>query len=110
MMRTMKLSDMKGGWFVGDFQPTILQSTKFEAGIKRYQAGDREPAHMHKITTEITVIIEGRVKMNGQELSKGDMILLEPGEACDFHALEDTITAVIKTPSHPLDKYLIDHA
>ena len=109
-MKIMKLADMKGGWFVGDFQPTILQSPEFEVGIKRYRAGDQESTHVHKMATEITVIVEGRVRMKGQEFAKGDIVLIEPGEACDFHALEDTITAVVKTPSHPSDKYLVDYA
>lgn len=108
-MKTMKLTDMKGGWLVGDFKPSILQSSEFEVGIKRYSAGDKESAHVHKIATEITVIIEGRVEMNGKVFIKDDIILLEPGEPTNFHVIENTITAVIKTPSCTNDKYLIQH-
>jgi len=30
---------MTGGWFVGDFSPTLLQTEAFEAACKRYQRG-----------------------------------------------------------------------
>ncbi|EGS7062477.1 hypothetical protein I4S52_001589, partial [Campylobacter upsaliensis] len=56
--------------------------------------------------TEITAIIRGRVKMNGIEYQKGDIIVIEPNEASDFEALEDTISVVVKMPCVLDDKYL----
>ena len=64
-MKTSKLSEMKGGWFVGNFEPSLYKTNDVEAAVKSYKAGTYENSHYHKIATEITVIISGEVKMNG---------------------------------------------
>jgi quercetin dioxygenase-like cupin family protein len=104
-MRFARLEDFTKGWFAGDFSPTLLSTRAVEAAVKHYRAGDVEAAHYHKIATEITVIVSGRAEMCGRELSPGDIVLLEPGEATGFHALTDTVTAVLKLPCTPGDKY-----
>jgi len=45
--------------------------------------------------------------MNGTLYSSGDIITIEPGEATDFQALEDTITTVVKIPCVKDDKYIV---
>ncbi len=104
-MRTHKMSDMVNGWFVGDFSPAVLQTNVCEAAVKQYVAGDQEARHHHKVAVEITLIAEGQVLMNGQTYTKGDIIVIEPGESTDFQALRDTITVVVKLPSVKGDKY-----
>jgi mannose-6-phosphate isomerase-like protein (cupin superfamily) len=105
-MQFAKLSDMTGGWFVGAFEPTLLRTSDFEVAIKAYRAGDREPAHHHRIAEEVTVIVSGRARMCGRELGQGEMVLLAPKDSTSFEALEDTVTVVVKRPSIPGDKYL----
>lgn len=100
------LSDMVRGWFVGDFEPSVLRTTAFEAAVQRFTAGDHEAWHVHRVATEITVIVSGRAEMNGMEVKAGDVVVIKPGHGTDFKALEDTVTAVIKTPSVRGDKYL----
>lgn len=107
-MKLYKLSDMTKGWFVGNFEPTLYRTNDVEAAIKSYKAGDSEASHYHKIATEITVIISGTVKMNGVEYSKGDIIMIEPGESTDFLAVTDSVNAVIKLPGANNDKYLTE--
>lgn len=97
---------MTGGWFAGDFEPSVLRSTQFEAGVKRYRAGDVDSLHHHKIAKEVTVIISGRASMCGTELSEGDIILIEPGESVRFMAITDVVLVVVKEPSVAGDKYL----
>ena len=41
-----------------------------------------------------------------QKVQKGDIIVIEPNEASDFEALEDTISVVVKMPCVLDDKYL----
>lgn len=78
-----------------------------EVAVKSYNKGDYEEKHYHKIATELTVIIQGRVKMNGVEYQKGDIIVMEPMEATDFECLEDgTQNVVVKYPGANNDKYL----
>ena len=46
--------------------------------------------------------------MNGRELGPGDILVLQPGDAADFVALEPTTSVVVKLPSVPGDKYLVE--
>ncbi len=100
------LKEMIGGWFVGNFNPSVLQSKEFEVAVKRYQAGDCEERHCHKLATEITLIISGEVRMNDVTYQADDIVILEPGDWTDFTALTDAVNVVVKTPSLTDDKYL----
>ena len=100
-----RLERMVKGWFVGDFQPSVLETTGFEVAIKHYSAGDFEQAHFHKKAHEITVVVAGEVSMNGRIWSAGDILAIKPGEATDFAAITDAITVVVKTPSVRGDKF-----
>jgi hypothetical protein len=104
-MKRARLSDMVGGWFVGDFEPTMLRSSACEVAVKHYAQGAKEARHVHRVASELTLIAKGRARMNDQLLDSGDMIVLEPGEASDFEALEDVTTVVVKLPSVPGDKH-----
>jgi quercetin dioxygenase-like cupin family protein len=104
-MTHRRLSDMIGGWLVGDFEPSCLRTKACEVACKHYEAGASEAAHVHRIATEITLIASGRVTMNGRTFTSGDIVILEPGEATDFKALEQTTTVVVKLPSVIGDKY-----
>ena len=105
-MQKFNLENMIRGWFVGDFDPSVLKTDKAEVGVKSYKQGDYEDRHYHKIATEITVIISGKVKMNGNIYNAGDIVVIEPFEDTDFEALEDTQNVVVKIPAAKDDKYL----
>lgn len=105
-MKAAKLQDMVRGWFVGNFEPSLYKTNDVEVAIQQYLAGEQEAWHYHKIATEITVIVSGRVRMNGQQYVAGDIIIIEPGEGTDFEVQEETITAVVKIPGANHDKYL----
>ena len=104
-MRVHRLSDMTKGWFVGDFSPVVLPSQAAEVAVKRYPAGTFEARHVHKVCTEVTVLVSGRARMNDRLFEAGDILLIEPGEATDFEALSEVVTVVVKTPSVAGDKY-----
>jgi quercetin dioxygenase-like cupin family protein len=105
-MKTARLENMVKGWFVGNFDPTLIRTNDVEVAVKEYSKGDYEDRHYHKISTEITVISSGRVRMNGVEYVKGDIIVIEPNQSTDFEVLEDTITTVVKYPGANNDKYM----
>ena len=104
-MKVLDLSKMTKGWFVGNFSPTALATNAVEVAVKKYQAGDYEPAHHHKIATEITVIVEGRVRMSGIEYGPDSILVIEPNTPTDFLALTDVVTTVVKLPGANDDKY-----
>jgi hypothetical protein len=106
-MEIARLSEMVGGWFVGDFTPSCLRTCDVEIACKRYKTGDTESTHVHKVATEITLVVSGRVLMNERSFIEGDIVILQPGEATNFQALEDTVTLVVKIPSVKGDKFLI---
>lgn len=107
-MKHAKLQDMKRGWFVGNFFPSAYKTTAAEVAIKEYKAGVNEAPHYHKLATEITVIQKGRAIMFNQQWKNGDIVVVEPGDITGFHALEDTVTVVVKIPGAINDKYLIE--
>lgn len=105
-MLVRKLKDMRGGWFVGQFEPTCLSLKECEVAVKHYRAGDAEPRHVHRIATELTLVVSGKVTFNDETFSAGDIVCLNPGEPAIFAVLEDAVTVVVKSPSVPSDKYI----
>ena len=106
-MKIAKLNEMVKGWFIGNFEPSVCKTNDVEVAVKKYKKGDCEEKHYHKIATEYTVILSGRVKMNNVEYCAGDIIVMEPEEATDFECLEDdTINVVVKLPGANNDKYI----
>jgi len=106
-MNHSRLEDMVKGWFVGGFDPTAFNTDVCEVAVKNYSAGDNEAAHYHKIATEVTLILSGRVSMMDQEWKAGDIVVLNPGEVTDFEALTDSTNVVVKVPGALDDKYLV---
>lgn len=106
-MHTAKLQDMVKGWFIGNFEPSLYRTNDVEVAVKEYKAGDFEGRHYHKIAMEFSVVISGRIRMNGTEYGPGDIIVMEPGESTDFECLQDgTINVVVKLPGANNDKYV----
>lgn len=107
-MNVFKLNNFFKGWFVGKFEPSIISTNDVEVAVKRYQAGNYEMSHYHKLATEITVIISGEVIMNGVTYKEDDIIVIEPGEKTDFKCLTDVVTTVVKYPGASNDKYIVE--
>lgn len=104
----MNLDNFIKGWLVGDFTPAIFNSKDIEVGVKYYKAGESEGRHVHKIITEYTIILSGKVRMNESIYGEKSIIKIDPNVSTDFECLEDAITLVIKTPSIPSDKHICE--
>ena len=107
-MYSERIENMKKGWFIGNFEPSIYQTNDVEVAVKQYKKNDNEQAHFHKIATEITLIVSGKVRMFDKEWNAGDIIVAEPGEVTSFTALEDSVNVVVKVPGTNNDKYLVE--
>lgn len=105
-MKKFKLKNFTKGWIIGNFEPNIIKTDKFELAIKEYKKGDKGVAHFHKMADEISVIVSGIFKMNSTILKRGDIVWVKPGEIVDFFCIEDGFNAVVKIPSIKNDKYL----
>lgn len=99
---------MKKGWFIGNFDPSLYKTNNFEVAYKLYKSGDKESSHFHRIATEFTVVVSGKIKMFNQIFVKGDIVIVEPNESTCFEALENSETFVIKVPGVNNDKYLTE--
>lgn len=107
-MKHERIENMKRGWFIGNFDPSLLKTNDVEVAVKVYKKGDYEDAHYHKVATEITAIISGRAKMFGLVWNAGDIVVVEPGDTTSFEAIEDTVNVVVKIPGVNNDKYLAE--
>lgn len=107
-MRVLKLQDMVRGWFVGPFEPSACATDAVEVAIQSYRAGDAEPRHVHRVATEISVVVSGDVRMGERRLGAGDIVVLAPGEPTDFEAVTDAVVAAVKLPAVLGDKYLVE--
>jgi mannose-6-phosphate isomerase-like protein (cupin superfamily) len=107
-MRTYKLKNFIKGWIVGNFEPNIVRTKKFEFCVKNYKKGESDTPHIHKKAIEISAVVDGTFRMNGKVLRGGDITYLKKGEKNrEFVCLKKGSIAVIKLPSVKNDKYLI---
>ena len=107
MAKIFNLNDTIGGWFIGNYDKTIINTFKFEVAIKKYKSNDYEESHFHLKGTEVTTIVKGEVLINGEKFIEGDIITIYPGEAINFKCITDVITCVVKIPSERNDKYFV---
>lgn len=98
-MKIMRIEDMKSGWFVGNFIPTAYQTSDFEVNYRVHAANEIWDMHFHTHTTEINLVVSGRMKFQEQELVAGDIFIIEPWEISNPVFLEDTAIICVRTPS-----------
>lgn len=114
-MKTGNIENMKGGWFIGDFEPTLFKTKHFEIAHHKRLNGWTASPHIHKKSREYNYIVRGRVIVGNLcttdkavVLGPGDYFIYEPNNVADVHCLEDTDLIVIKIPSLPDDKYPVN--
>ena len=107
-MKIDRIEEMKGGWFIGNFEPSVFKTTEFEVGYKIHPAGDKWDAHYHKLSVEINLLVRGSMVIQGKTLNAGDIFVLERYEVTDPVYLTDCEIIVVKVPSSPSDKYMVE--
>ena len=104
-MQIKQLADYHKGWFLGNFEPSLLKTESFEASIMRFKKDEYVAPHTHRIATEYNVLIEGKMSIQNTIINRNEIFILEPYEITDPIYLEDCTLLVIKVPSVPGDKY-----
>lgn len=107
----MKLYDptsFKGGWFIGDFEPSIWRTSAYEVGYKHHIAGEPWPAHYHEHMDEVTFLLEGTMRMQDQVLTGPVLFLIERNDVADPAFVTDCKVFIVKAPSVPGDKIEIN--
>jgi quercetin dioxygenase-like cupin family protein len=105
-MEIFKIDDMKGGWFVGNFEPTTYKTKNFEVAYHKYKKGQDWPEHYHKLTTEINYVINGTMMIGDKILNKGDIFIIYPNEMVKPVYITDCELIITRNGSFPNDKYL----
>jgi quercetin dioxygenase-like cupin family protein len=107
-MHLSKITDYVRGWFIGNFEPTLLKTPDFEVGLLTHKKGEYWAAHYHKQSIEYNVLISGKMVVQGKELNSGDVFVFQKGEVADPIFLEDCTLVVVKVPSIPSDKFEVE--
>lgn len=100
----MNIRDFKKGWFLGNFEPSLLKSD-FEVGLRWNNMGDKEPRHYHQKTTEYVVFAGGVHMLNGVTYRDGDVTTIYPYMSTEYECLVPGYCLTVKDVSDPKDKY-----
>jgi quercetin dioxygenase-like cupin family protein len=106
-MIVRRIEDMKGGWYIGNFEPSVFKTSEFEVGHKIHPKGDKWDSHYHKEADEITFLLRGKMVIQGRELISGDIFMIPKYEIADPIFLEECEVIIVKFPSVIGDKYII---
>lgn len=98
-MKIDRIEDMKGGWFVGNFKPSVYQTSDFEVSYKTHYKGEKYTSHYHTLVTEINYLIRGEMVIQNTLLQAGDIFTLYPYEIADPEFLTNCELIVVKVPS-----------
>jgi mannose-6-phosphate isomerase-like protein (cupin superfamily) len=83
----------------------MFKSEKAEVCYKIHEAGEFIQPHYHKVATEINVLLEGEMEVNGEKILPNDIFLLEPNEIVYATPIKTSKLIVVKIPSIVGDKY-----
>ncbi len=107
-MNITNIKDYIRGWFIGDFEPTVLRTKDFEVGVLTHYKDEHWPSHYHKDSVEYNVLVSGKMIVQGKELNSGDVFIFNKGEIADPVFLEDCKVVCVKVPSLPHDKFEVN--
>ena len=93
-------------WAATDFQGierSLFRNneTGGRSSVVRLTQGSRFPRHAHQGTEEV-VVLSGRVRIGGVELSTGDYLFTQPGEEHDVVAISDATIFVSSQKATPV--------
>lgn len=107
-MNVVSGDTMRGGWFIGDFEPSVHKTSLFEVCYKVHEKNEVWPVHCHKLSIEINYLIKGKMIIGDTELNTGDIFTIDPCEVVAPIFLERCEIIVVKIPSIPKDKYVME--
>ncbi len=106
-MKINHINDMKNGWMVGNFNPSVLKTKDLELGHHKYSKGHISEKHYHAMTNEINYILQGKIKVNNHLfLETGHVFVVSPYEIITVEFLEDTDLIIARDGSYPKDKII----
>jgi len=99
-----RLEEFDRGFFIGDFEPSLMKTKKFEIALKQHKAGEDYAAHSQKRAYEYNLLVHGHMNIGKEVFNDGDIFVIAPGEVTTpvFHT--DCTVVCVKVPSLPGDK------
>jgi quercetin dioxygenase-like cupin family protein len=107
-MRVGNIHDMKNGWFVGNFSPTVFKTEDVEISHQKHKKGETGKEHFHTDSVEINYILKGELMASGTLLSNGDIFIYGKNEISKVIFLENTDLIIVRLPSSPEDKVFVE--
>jgi len=104
-MRMDRIERFKNGWFIGDFEPSLIRTKDFEISLMTHEKDAYIPLHYHHLVEEMNVFVSGSMTCNGCVLIPGDIFIFEKDEVSDCVVHEKSTILVVKAPSIIGDKY-----
>jgi dTDP-glucose pyrophosphorylase len=106
-MKLYRLKDFTRGWFIGDFEPSILKNTGIELGFMTHKKGEIIKFHYHEHCIEINLLVKGRVLNCGKIIEQGDIFVFDKNSpACPIF-LEDSEIVCFKSKPSNTDKVIM---
>lgn len=105
-MKLAKLQDMKGGWYIGDFD-CAYQTKQFEVSFKIHKKESVWDTHYHKYVTEINLLVRGKMTIHDKILLPGDIFILEPYEIANPVFDDNCEIICVKVPGIRMDKVTV---
>ena len=107
----MKYDNLKNyhrGWIIGDFIPSIQDEKNFEVCFAEHKKNEESQPHYHTASTEINVVLEGECIVDNRHLTKDDIFIYEKNDISDVSFITDTRLVVIRIPSAPNEKVIVN--
>lgn len=105
--KTWSLTDFVRGWIIGNFEPNIVKTDKYEVALLTHCKGEKWDFHYHRVADEINFLLEGRMLINERLVEKGSLFVIQKNQLTCPNFLENCKVLCIKVPSVPTDKYSV---
>ena len=107
-VEVFNLENFTNGWFVGDFEPSILKNSGVELAVMDKKKGlGVNDFHYHENCTEINVLIKGKMKVNNKFINVNEIFIFKPNVPSVYEYLEDCTFVVFKNRPSVNDKVVM---
>ncbi len=106
-LNEININDYTRGWLIGDFEPNIYKTKKYELAFLTHLKDEKWKFHYHMEAIEINFLIKGKMILNNHLIENNNIFIINKNViACPIF-IEDCKILCIKIPSRPSDKYII---
>lgn len=104
------LRDFQRGWVVGNFDPSIEKIEGCEVSIMHHKMGEETTPHLHTSSREINIVISGELLVDNKTITSNEIFTYNANEISNVEFLSDAILCIIRVPSAPYDKIIIEQS